>query len=85
MHSKHFRILRRYDKLSTDLGYLYENAVAQALTASGNELYYHCFPSDRSNNYYEVDFLLSRGNKVCPIEVKSSGYRAHASLDAFCT
>ena len=71
------------DKLSTDLGYLYENAVAQALTAAGNELYYHCFPYGTSNNYYETDFLLSRGNKICPIEVKSSGYKTHASLDAF--
>ncbi len=32
---------------------------------------------------YEIDFLLSRGNKICPIEVKSSGYKSHASLDAF--
>ena len=32
---------------------------------------------------YEIDFLLSRGSKVCPIEVKSSGYKTHASLDAF--
>ena len=71
------------DKLSTDLGYLYENAVAQALTAAGNELCYHCFPYGTSNNYYETDFLLSRGNKICPIEVKSSGYKTHASLDAF--
>ena len=35
-------------------------------------------------HYYEVDFLLSRGAKLCPVEVKSSGYKAHASLDAFC-
>lgn len=34
---------------------------------------------------YEVDFLLSCGSKICPIEVKSSGYKTHASLDAFCT
>lgn len=33
---------------------------------------------------YEIDFLLSRGSKICPIEVKASGYNAHASLDAFC-
>ena len=35
-------------------------------------------------HFYEIDFLLSRGNKLCPIEVKSSGYKTHASLDAFC-
>lgn len=33
---------------------------------------------------YEIDFLLTRGSKICPIEVKSSGYKRHASLDAFC-
>ena len=28
--------------------------------------------------------ILSRGNKICPIEVKSSGYKTHKSLDEFC-
>jgi hypothetical protein len=28
--------------------------------------------------------LLSRGAKIQPIEVKSSGYKTHASLDEFC-
>ena len=46
-------------------------------------MYYYTFPQESSNHLYEVDFLLSRGNKVCPVEVKSSGYRRHASLDAF--
>ena len=32
----------------------------------------------------EIDFLISHGNKVCPIEVKFSGYKPHASLDDFC-
>lgn len=71
------------DKLSANLGYVYENLVAQMLRASGNKLFYYTFPKD-DTHYYEIDFLLSRGNKVCPIEVKSSGYRTHASLDAFC-
>ena len=72
------------DKLSANLGYVYENIVAQILIASGNKLFYHTWPVDNSNHNYEVDFLLSRGNKIWPIEVKSSGYRTHASLDAFC-
>ena len=72
------------DKLSANLGYVYENIVAQMLIASGNKLFYHTWPVDNSNHNYEVDFLLSRGNKIWPIEVKSSGYRTHASLDAFC-
>ena len=42
-----------------------------------------CPPTGKGNNNYEIDFLISRHNKVCPIEVKSSGYKTHASLDAF--
>lgn len=53
------------------------------LTAAGNELFYCTFP-DENNHNYEIDFLLSRGNKICPIEVKSSGYKTHKSLDEFC-
>ena len=70
------------DKLKANLGYVYENVVAQMLKASGNELYYHTFPSQNKHNY-EVDFLLSRGNKILPIEVKSSNYLSHKSLDEF--
>lgn len=73
------------DKLSADLGYLYENAVAQILRASGHSLYYYTFPKDETRkNYYEIDFLISKGKKINPIEVKSSGYRTHKSLDVFC-
>lgn len=71
------------DKLSADLGYLYENVVAQMLKASGQKLYYYTFQNDESKHKYEIDFLLSDGPKISPIEVKSSGYKAHASLDAF--
>lgn len=72
------------DKLDANLGYVYENVAAQMLTAAGNKLFYYTFPTSTGKHNYEVDFLLSRGNKVCPIEVKSSGYKRHASLDAFC-
>lgn len=71
------------DKLEANLGYLYENVVAQMLAAAGNRLFYYTFPKDEKHNY-EIDFLLSRGNKLVPIEVKSSGYRTHKSLDVFC-
>ena len=71
------------DKLSANLGYLYENVVAQQLAASGNELFYYTFPAEKSKHNYEIDFILARKNKICPIEVKSSGYKSHASLDAF--
>lgn len=71
------------DKLSANLGYVYENLVAQMLVAAGNELYYHSWPTPDGKHNYEIDFLLSRGNKLCPLEVKSSGYKSHVSLDAF--
>ena len=72
------------DKLAANLGYLYENIVAQILTASGNKLFYHSWPTESGKHNYEVDFLLSHGTKILPIEVKSSSYKTHASLDAFC-
>ena len=71
------------NKLSADLGYVYENLVAQMLVSSGNRLFYHTWPTESGKHNYEVDFLLSRGNKICPIEVKSSGYKRHISLDMF--
>lgn len=71
------------DKLSANLGYLYENAVAQTLASGGDRLFYYTFFNDSSRHNYEIDFLLSRKTKICPVEVKSSGYKAHVSLDKF--
>lgn len=71
------------DKLSANLGYLYENVVAQILVASGNELFYYTMLNEVSKHNYEIDFIISRKNKICPIEIKSSGYKTHKSLDAF--
>lgn len=71
------------DKLSTNLGYVYENIIAQMLATSGNKLFYYTWPKDPTHNY-EIDFLISRGAKIHPIEVKSSGYKSHKSLDVFC-
>lgn len=73
------------DKLSTNLGYVYENMIAQMLRATGKQLYYHTIPFDGGKKYYEIDFVISDGFKVSPIEVKSSGYKTHASLDKFCS
>ena len=72
------------NKLDTNLGYVYENIVAQMLLAKGNNLFYYTMNSDNSNHLYEIDFLFSKGNKICPIEVKSGNYRSHKSLDLFC-
>lgn len=72
------------DKLPANLGYMYENIVAQTLTASGYKLYYHTWPTASGKHSYEIDFLLSKNSKLIPLEVKSSAYKTHASLDAFC-
>ena len=72
------------DKLDVNLGYVYENVVAQMLTARGNNLFYFTMESDTSNHLYEIDFILSVGNKIAPLEVKSGNYRGHKSLDVFC-
>ena len=72
------------DKLSSNLGYLYENIVAQMLVCSGNRLFYHTWPTPSGKHNYEIDFLLSRGTKIVPVEVKSSAYKTHVSMDAFC-
>lgn len=66
-----------YDKLGVNEGMFFENFVAQALTCRGYDLLFH----SRSNPKVEVDFLFRSGIKVCPIEVKSSGFRVHRSLD----
>lgn len=71
------------DKLSTNLGYVYENMVAQMLTATGKKLFYHTIPYAEGKKYYEVDFIITDRHKISPIEVKSSGYKAHKSLDQF--
>lgn len=71
------------DKLPANLGYLYENLVAQMIAASGRELYYHTWEKEGSTHYYEIDFLISRGAKISPLEVKSSGTGKHESLSEF--
>ena len=71
------------DKLPSNLGYVYENVVAQMLAAKGDKLYYYTFPSETSNHNYEIDFIISRKNKICPIEAKAADYHKHKSLDIF--
>lgn len=73
------------DKLSANLGSVYENLISQMLVAKGRNLFYYTFKTSSESNTYEIDFLLSSGSKIDPIEVKSSGYKTHKSLDYFCT
>ena len=71
------------DALTADVGYVYENVVAQMLVATGRKLYYHTWPTERGNRNYEVDFLIPAQGKIDAIEVKSSSSKEHASIDAF--
>lgn len=71
------------DKLPANLGYLYENLVAQMITSTGRELYYHTWEKKGSTHYYEIDFLISNGSKVSAIEVKSAGAGKHELLLEF--
>lgn len=67
-------------------GMIAENAVAQSLVASGRNLFFYSRRNPESHhNELEVDFLIRRNGKICPIEVKSSRYQSHASLDKFST
>ncbi len=72
------------DKLEANLGYIYENIVAEMLIAKGHNLFYYTMPSETSNHLYEIDFLLTEGSKICPVEVKCGNYRNHKSMDVFC-
>jgi hypothetical protein len=72
------------DKLSTNLGYVYENVIAQMLKATEKNLFYHTIPYAEGKKYYEIDFVIPDKHKISPIEVKSSGYKSHKSLDEFC-
>lgn len=71
------------DKLSVDEGFLYENIVAQELKSKDYSLKYNSFYKDNSNKKYSIDFLIEENNKIVPIEVKSSNYNTHTSIDEF--
>ncbi len=74
-----------FNKLSLNQGMIAENAVAQALVARGYNLYFHEFLYKTGDNdkekKYEIDFLIVKKKKICPIEVKSSSYKTHKSFD----
>lgn len=72
------------DKLNSNLGYLYENAIAQVIASCGYELLYHFWTEANETHAHEVDFLISDGAKIVPIEVKSSSINNHSSIDKFC-
>ena len=65
-------------RIGINFGAVFENFVAQELTAHGYEhLYYF-----NSKKHGEVDFIVERGGSALPIEVKSgSDYKSHTALD----
>lgn len=71
------------DKLPANLGYLYENLVAQMIASTNRELFYHTWEKKNSTHYYEVDFLISVGSKIDAFEIKSSGMGKHESIIEF--
>ena len=76
-----------FDRLNSNLGMVFENAIAQMFRANGRSLYFHEYryspKGTEIEKKYEVDFLLVKNKKVCPVEVKSSGYSSHKSFDYF--
>ena len=60
-----------------NFGAIYENAVAQELTAHGFSGYYY-----NSKKVGEIDFVISQNSRVVPIEVKSGkDYDTHRALN----
>ena len=75
-------------KLSINQGMLYENAIAQMITAKEKKLYFYTkYNKDKHRNDIEIDFLLSNNSKtnfkIMPIEVKSSQNYSTTSLGRF--
>ena len=72
------------DKLYINEGMFAENVVAQALRLKQDKLFYFK-KADKENkdNNMEIDFLIETEGKITPIEVKSSVYKKHTSLDKF--
>lgn len=72
-----------YDRLSLNEGLFFENLIAQMIRAKGARLFFYSLPRRGEAPAVEVDFMIRQGQQICPIEVKTSSYAAHASLDRF--
>jgi predicted AAA+ superfamily ATPase len=71
------------DNLHLNEGMFLENIVSQMLVANGNNLFFHTYKTNDSTKKYEIDFIIRGQKKLCPIEVKSSEYGRHISLDRY--
>ena len=74
-----------FGDLGINQGMILENMVAQMLRASGHGLYFHEYfykpDGNEREQKYEIDFMVVKKKKICPIEVKSSNYKSHRSFD----
>ena len=74
-----------FGDLGINQGMILENMVAQMLRASGHGLYFHEYlykpEGNEKEQKYEIDFMVVKKKKICPIEVKSSNYKSHRSFD----
>ena len=57
--------------------------MAQAIKASGRDLYYHTWKKEGNTHSFEIDFLVTSKNKVVPIEVKSAAINNYKSINNF--
>ncbi|MBR3957744.1 MAG: DUF4143 domain-containing protein, partial [Kiritimatiellae bacterium] len=70
--------------LGINEGMVMENYVAQAFAARGRRLFFYSrYDLENAENRMEIDFLIRRGDRICPVEVKSGKKLAHSSLDKF--
>jgi predicted AAA+ superfamily ATPase len=77
-----------HDNLSINEGMIFENVIAQCLTANGYKLFFYTkYNEEKHRNDIEIDFIISNGSKtkpkIYPIEVKSGKRYTTASLDKF--
>ena len=76
-------------KLEVNEGMIFENIVAQMLTAAGHKLYFYSNPSRNDKDQrMEIDFLIAKSritnrHNISPIEVKSGKRYTLSSINKF--
>ncbi len=75
-------------RLGLNEGMLYENVIAQMLTANGHRLFFYThYSEEKRRNDIEIDFIISNNSKtkykIYPIEVKSGTNYTTVSLLKF--
>ena len=77
------------DDIGINNGMFAENVTAQALRSTGKKLFFYSRYARRAEDgsvtgqTIEIDFLIRKGRDICPIEVKSSKWIRHDSIDRF--